>query len=790
VTGYEIFRCVGAGCSSFSLLTSVAATSYKDTGLTAATAYGYRVRAVDAAANKGPFTADGSATTQAGPDTEAPSAPGALTVSAVSSSEVDLSWGAATDNVGVTGYEIFRCTGAGCSTLSLVTSVAGTSYKDTGLTVATTYRYQVRAVDAAANKGPFTDVGSASTPDTQAPTAPGTLTASAVSPSEIDLSWGAATDDVGVTGYEIFRCLGAACTDFTLLTSVGSTSHKDTGLTAGTAYTYEVRAVDAAANKGPFSTAASATTQAASDTQPPTAPGTLSASAAGATEIDLDWGPATDNVGVTGYDVFRCAGAGCSNYSLLTSIGTGTSYADTAATARTTYSYEVRAADAAGNKGPFSNADGATTPTGYVSVGPSGRYLVDQSGNPFMMTGDSPQAIIGNTSLADAESYFADRHAHGFNTVWVNLLCASYTGCDADGTTWDGVAPFTTPGDFSTPNEAYFERADQIIRLAEKYDLTVILDPAETGSWLDDMVSNGVQKDRDYGRYVGARYKDFPNIIWMSGNDYQDWGPTNDQYVTAVAQGIADEDSRHLQTIELNYYDSSSLDDAAWTSIIRLNATYTYSPTYKQLLKDYYRTSFLPNFMVEATYEFEQNAPFIPFGDPYALRRQEYWTMLSGATGQLYGNHYTWGFICSQRNAGGDCIGGWKDKLDTTGVAQLQHVTALFEPRAWYDLVPDGTHTTVTAGWGTFGDWDYVTAARTPNGKLALAYLPNGGTITVDMSQLSGPVTARWYDPASGAFTAIAGSPFPNSGSRDFTTPGNNSDGAGNPDWVLVLEAN
>jgi Protein of unknown function (DUF4038) len=82
-----------------------------------------------------------------------------------------------------------------------------------------------------------------------------------------------------------------------------------------------------------------------------------------------------------------------------------------------------------------------------LRVSSNGRYLVDQQNAPFLVAGDSPQSIIGNLSLADAEFYFADRQANGFNAAWVNLLCSSYTYCNSDGTTKDGLQPFTTPGD-------------------------------------------------------------------------------------------------------------------------------------------------------------------------------------------------------------------------------------------------------------------------------------------------------------------------------------------------------
>jgi hypothetical protein len=107
--------------------------------------------------------------------------------------------------------------------------------------------------------------------------------------------------------------------------------------------------------------------------------------------------------------------------------------------------------------------------------------------------------------------------------------------------------------------------------------------------------------------------------------------------------------------------------------------------------------------------------------------------------------------------------------------------------------IPDRDHLTVVAGNGTFSDSgslgasDYLTAARTPDGALVLAYMPTIRTITVDMSRLGAEVQASWYDPSAGTFHPLAGSPFANSGTRSFTPPGANADGDG--DWVLVLEA-
>jgi len=115
-----------------------------------------------------------------------------------------------------------------------------------------------------------------------------------------------------------------------------------------------------------------------------------------------------------------------------------------------------------------------------------------------------------------------------------------------------------------------------------------------------------------------------------------------------------------------------------------------------------------------------------------------------------------------------------------------------FSGRQWWDLVPDQTHTVVTAGYGTFADSgsihdnDYVTAARVPDGSLVLAFCPVSTTITVDMTQVRCPGIASWFDPTNSTWIQIEAFGC-NIATQDFTTPGAN--GAGGLDWVLVLES-
>jgi chitodextrinase len=320
-------------------------------------------------------TGGSSGTTPPPPDTTPPTAPTSLTATAASSTQINLSWTGSTDNVGVTGYQIQRCQNAACSNFAQVgITTTAVTFNDTGLTASTSYSYRVSAKDAANNVSAFSNTATASTPagaDTTPPTAPTNLTATGVSSTQINLSWTASTDNVGVTGYQIQRCQGANCSKFTNLNApVTTTTFSDTTVVVATSYSYRVSAKDAANNVSAFSNTATAIPP---DTTPPTAPTNLTATAASSTQINLAWTASTDNVGVAGYQIQRCQNAACANFANLGAPVTTTTFNDTGLTASTSYSYRVSAKDVANNVSPFSNIASATTQAGSsitVSVSP------------------------------------------------------------------------------------------------------------------------------------------------------------------------------------------------------------------------------------------------------------------------------------------------------------------------------------------------------------------------------------------------------------------------------------
>ena len=348
------------------------------------------VRVYNTALTAAQIQTDQATAVTAAPDTTPPTTPGTPTPTVVSNSEIDLSWAASTDPDSPVSYQVWRCQGAGCSNFTQVGTPSGTSLKDTGLTASTSYTYEIRATDPSGNLSQYSGTASATTlaaADTTPPTTPGTPTPTVVSNSEIDLSWAASTDPDSPVSYQVWRCQGAGCSNFTQVGTPSGTSLKDTGLTASTSYTYEIRATDPSGNLSQYSGTASATTLAAADTTPPTTPGTPTPTVVSNSEIDLSWAASTDPDSPVSYQVWRCQGAGCSNFTQI-ATPTGTTYNDTGLTASTSYTYEIRATDPSGNLSQYSGTASATTqaaPSGLVAAYAfdegSGTTVTDLSGN-------------------------------------------------------------------------------------------------------------------------------------------------------------------------------------------------------------------------------------------------------------------------------------------------------------------------------------------------------------------------------------------------------------------------
>jgi chitodextrinase len=391
IAAYTVFR------NGTAIATLGSNTSYTDTNLEPAVTYTYTVSAQDTTGNSSAVSAEVSAITR---DATAPSAPSEGTTSAITETTTILSWAASTDNVGVGHYLVYR------NGLQVGTT-AELSFTDPSLSPATTYSYVIHAVDAAGNISAASNAIMVTTPDTTAPAAATNLVASTTGQTAITLGWQAASDNVGVTQYLVFR-------DGIQIATTSSTNYTNNGLTAATPYSYVVYARDAAGNTSVASAAVIATIP---DTTAPAAPASFTSAITGYGQVTLNWSTATDNVGVTAYRVSRAG-------TQITQLP-GQSHTDSNLSPATSYTYTVVALDAAGNTS-------STKTTAIITPANAAAYGTGFAGAYFNNTNLSGPAIgrLDSTINFDwaSNAPMAGIGADGFSVRWTGQIKPTRSG--------------------------------------------------------------------------------------------------------------------------------------------------------------------------------------------------------------------------------------------------------------------------------------------------------------------------------------------------------------------------
>ena len=371
-----------------SLAASPATTGYTVIGLICGTSHTVAVDAYDAAGNRS-NVATITTSTAACPDTQPPASPTNVSLGARTTTSISINWTPSTDNVSVAGYDLY----VGGSVVGVATT---TAYTFTGLACGTSYNLAVDAYDAANNHSGQTVamVNTAACPDVLAPSVPSGLSSSGIGQTAVTLSWAASSDNVGVTGYRLYRAGSQVGTSLT-------TSYLFSGLTCGTSYTLGVAAVDAAGNIS-SQTSVTAATSACPDVLAPSVPSGLSSSGIGQTAVTLSWAASSDNVGVTGYRLYRAG----------SQVGTSltTSYLFSGLTCGTSYTLGVAAVDAAGNTSSQASVS-ATTSACSPPQAPGGPTC---SPSPCTLGTNTAQTIsVDDSSVAPGHkvtrTYYLDR---------------------------------------------------------------------------------------------------------------------------------------------------------------------------------------------------------------------------------------------------------------------------------------------------------------------------------------------------------------------------------------------
>lgn len=453
--------------------------------------------------------------------------------------------------------------------------------------------------------------------------------------------------------------------------------------------------------------------------------------------------------------------------------------------------------------------------TGVHQDNTLGGWFTDQAGQPRPWIAAETWGIIVNAGAwssgdwqTEMTNFLASRAAQGFTVVMTDPIWSESTNTESSGgNMWDGTTPLaggSTDPSTAALNSTFWTRVDYLVSTAASYGITI----APT-LWNNNNAGLGTSWTTTqwtaWANKIATRYLSSPNIIWLFGNDAWPSGP--DSIWNAILTGLGNAgDSRPKGAwYEAEYtsrYETDNATEAAWgTAHSDFNFCYTYNAGYWITeyayleVADESAANLIP--VIWGDGYFSQETSGASYSSTYsrAMRQEWWWCLASGARGVVgeAENVYAWSVSSSVTAVTGD----WFFANNTNNI-----VSAVTGLTGWHQLIPDTGNALVTAGRGSRvsgytsggggGQYEpaftnsYVAASRTPDSgsgsSLALLYLPNHTTITIDQTKMVSGYTATWVDPVSGATSsATAGSTY------NSTAKGTNSQG--DPDWVLVLAA-
>lgn len=414
-----------------------------------------------------------------------------------------------------------------------------------------------------------------------------------------------------------------------------------------------------------------------------------------------------------------------------------------------------------------------------LKISPNKRYLIDNGGKPFFINGDTGWKLFLKLNKREVIDYLQDRKNKRFTVIQTML-----TGFKGE-LNISGQAPFANPDNFETLNQTYFDHVEWVLKQADSLGLIVAIAPLWAGCCGEGfagkssinsksaMDTNGPVKSRAFGEWLGKRFSQFNNIIWILGGDID---PLEDrENINQFASGIKSQAPRQFMTYHASSTHSSSdvWENTSWLDIVM---TYTYfrgfnkawkkdqPDVYEVNYKEYQKTPVKPFFLGESTYEGEHGS----WGSAVQARKQAYWSVLSGGTGNAYGSPI-WNFPKD-----------WKTYLNLPGGNSMEYFYNLFITRPWFDILPDYDSKLIKAGAGVYAENDLAIAGADKNGRFMIVYIPSGRTFKIDTDKIKGSmIKASWYNPRTGKSVSIGN--LKKDKVLSFKTPDEN-------DWVLILD--
>jgi len=389
-----------------------------------------------------------------------------------------------------------------------------------------------------------------------------------------------------------------------------------------------------------------------------------------------------------------------------------------------------------------------------LKISENRRHFVTQQGKPFLYHADTGWQIFTRLSTEEATEYLHFRKEQGFNTIQVQIAM------DPAQTNRFGQLAFHGDVDFSRPNEAYHDHVAKVIELADSMQLLIVMSQPWLGCCEEafgnrpdkPIQRNGPARNRQYGHYLGQKFASAKNLFWIMGGDNDPKGDR--ECLFAFFEGLRESAPAHQL---MTYHASpphSSTDLFQYAPWLGFSFIYTYWPekpndwvagkpqvhVYEAALREYQKSDVMPFVLGESQYE-GTGVIDNDMGTPQMVRRQAYWTMLSGGAGHAYGSDI-WNFPAR-----------WREIMKYPGAFHMGHFIRFFEQIPWWTLRPDIPHQAVVAGYGQWAGNNYVTAAVSEDRKLLVAYLPELQSLTVDFGSLNGSsFTLSFFDPRTGQF--------------------------------------
>jgi hypothetical protein len=417
-----------------------------------------------------------------------------------------------------------------------------------------------------------------------------------------------------------------------------------------------------------------------------------------------------------------------------------------------------------------------------LSVSPNGRFLQYSDGDPFFLLADTAWELFHRLNYDEIEYYLDERKKQGFNVIQ-SVLISEIDGLRIPNAY--GLLPLIG-SDPEKPNPEYFNFIDSVLRLAGLREMYFAIVPV-WGDKIDKLFGIGPEIFNEanaysYGKWLGKRYRSFPNIIWMNGGD-RSGGGKNFKIWDSLGKGIRSEDPNHLITFHPPGDASSSMwfHDASWLDFNSCQSGHSIRnyPNYIMINYDYLRMPVKPCLDSEPRYEEhavnwkpEENGIF----NDYDIRQASYWSVFSGACGHTYGTHPVWQMYDKQREAVGYVKHTWKEALQFKGAGQMIHLKNLMLSRPYFDRIPDQSFL-ISPKVGE----EHICCTR---GKgYVLCYLPMGGIIELKANDLDfEQVHGWWFDPRSGEAKSIG--VYAKEDACTFIAPSEGRE----CDWVLVLD--